>query len=76
MAKRPASNFDLFEAVERQDEKIKAEAGVCEHKFEKPDERSWPGFPMDPRCVWVCESCGQLRGRMPKKFGPTAALTI
>lgn len=65
MAKRAKNNLDLFEVVEREDEKEQAEKGLCQHKFETKTETDWPNFPNDPRMTWTCETCSRIRGRCP-----------
>lgn len=63
--KKKIIDIPLFAVIDREIAKEEADAGNCQHLYERKDECDWPNRPNDPRMVWVCETCGRMRGRCP-----------
>lgn len=61
---RIKGQISLFDVVDREAEKEKAAIGQCSHLFEIKTERDWPDHPGDLRMVFICETCGRIRGRI------------
>jgi len=64
VVKKSNEGFNLLDLIDVEEDKELATTGECLHRIEERGIREWPGFPGDPRMVWICKACGRLRGRV------------
>ena len=59
-----ASQFNLFDLIEIEEDKESPEE--CRHRHEEKGFHVWKDLP-GQRMVWICRSCGNIRGRIDNR---------